>query len=94
MIVASTYLANWRYIYDKRCRCQLKDNDRENKNWVQHEYKPGDLVFLLEKDVKRKLKGNTGPFKILTAHTNGAVTIQCSDHFKERVNIRCLHPAL
>eukprot|EP00957_Ditylum_brightwellii_P041062 3109865-Ditylum_brightwellii.AAC.1 len=52
MIVASTYLANRRYIYEKRCRRQLKDNNRENKNQVHHEYKPGDLVFLLDNDVK------------------------------------------
>jgi hypothetical protein len=93
MIVASTYLANWRYIYDRRRRRQLADNDRENKRRIPPVYKTDDLVFLLDNDVKRKLQTKDGPFKVVTVHSNGTVTIQRSARVKERVNIRRLHPA-
>ena len=74
------------------CQRQAADNARENKNRLLHVYKKGDLVFLIDNDVKRKLKCHIGPFKVMTVHSNGTVTIQRSARVKERVNIRRLHP--
>eukprot|EP00957_Ditylum_brightwellii_P067760 5143150-Ditylum_brightwellii.AAC.1 len=93
MIVASTYLANWRYIYNCRRCCQLADNGRKNKPRIPHEYKPDDLTFLLNNNVKRKLQTKDGPFKVVVVHSNRTITIQHSDCVREQVNIRRLHPA-
>ena len=33
-----------------------------------------------------------GPFRIIQAHINGTITIQCTPHIVERINIRRVKP--
>lgn len=81
MVVPATYLANWR------------NNARENRSRIDYDYKRGDYVYVIIKDIKRKLAPTKqGPFRIVQVHTNATVTIQRSPHVTERINIRRLYP--
>ena len=94
MVIPATYLANWHYITNRRRKNVLYNNARENKSRIDYDYKVGDFVFLLTKDIQRKLAAiKTGPFRIVIVHTNATVTIQRSRNVVERVNIRRLFPA-
>ena len=55
MIINSTYLANRRFTRKKQRRNVLCNNSRENRKRVQYDYQPGPNVFILNKDIKRKL---------------------------------------
>ena len=92
MIVNATYVANWKSIKDRREKNMIQNNSRENNKRLNHDYQPGDRVFIINRDVKRKLDANEGPFEILKAHTNGTVEIRRSANVTERINIRRLHP--
>jgi len=92
MIVNATYVANWKTIKDQRERNILLNNARENSSRFSHDYQPGDKVFVTNRDTKRKLHPNEGPFVIHKVHTNGTVEIRRSANVTERINIRRLHP--
>ena len=60
----------------------------------QHEFQVNDQV-IKRQEVKAsdKLKPTfTGPHRILQVHTNGTVTIQLTNHIRERINIRRIQP--
>ena len=47
----------------------------------------------IDKDIKRKLNPDKeGPFKIVSVHTNGTITIRRSPTVTEKINIRRAHP--
>ena len=93
MIINATYLANWhRTTAHQRSRA-LQNTLRENASRISHDYQPNHMVYITDRDVKRKLDVKKGPFRIISAHTNGTVTIQRSPTVTERINIRRLHPA-
>ncbi|KAF0731356.1 hypothetical protein Ae201684_011419 [Aphanomyces euteiches] len=73
----------------------LKDNLRENKNRIPHEYVPGDMVRInlsADKDKRSKMSpATTGPFKVVATRPNGTVTID-RGKFLELINIRRLLP--
>lgn len=94
MVIPATYLANWRHIHTRRQKAILYDNARENRSRIDHDYAVGDYVYILTKDIQRKLAPiKQGPFVIVRVHTNATVTIQRSRRVTERVNIRRLFPA-
>jgi len=94
MIISATYLANWHQIHTRRHRNILYDNARENRKRIDYDYKVGDFVYVLTKEINRKLaQTKQGPFRILTIHTNATVTIRRSARVTERINIRRLFPA-
>ena len=94
MIVPATYLANWRHIHSTRRKNILYDNARENRSRIEHDYKEGDMVYVTDKDIKRKLApSKKGPFPIVQVHTNATVSIQRSNRVVERISIRRLYPA-
>ena len=94
MVIPATYLANWRHIHAHRHKNILYDNARENRTRIDHDYKVGDYVYIITKDIKRKLAPvKQGPFRISIIHTNATVTIQRSLRVTERINIRRLFPA-
>ena len=93
-MVPATYLANWRHIRDRRHKNILYNNARENRKRIDHDYKVGDYVYVLVKDIQRKLApAKQGPFCIVTVHTNATVTIRRSARVTERINIRRIFPA-
>ena len=71
MVLNSTYLANWKFTKDNQNRNVLYNNARENKKRIQHDYQPGQNVFILNKEKKIKLNPiKEGPFVIEKIHTN------------------------
>ena len=94
MVIPATYLANWRHIRSRRKKSVLYDNARENKSRIDHDYNIGDYVYIISKDITRKLDpAKEGPYMIIKVHTNATVTIQRSARVTERINIRRVYPA-
>ena len=94
MVVPATYLANWCHIHSCRHKIILYDNAHENRSRIEHDYKVGDFVHVITKDIQRKLAPvKQGPFKIKAVHTNATVTIQRSRTVAACINIRRLFPA-
>ena len=93
MIINATYLANWRTVNQNKIKRALYDNVRENKKRLDHDFQPGQNVFIINRDIKRKLSPDKeGPFEIISVHTNGTITIRRSHTVTERINIRRAHP--
>ena len=92
MVIHATYLANWHAIRQRNQSSVLRNNARENRRRQRHTYRVGDLVFVSNQDIKRKLAVKEGPFPITKVHTNGTITIQRSTAVSERINIRRVHP--
>ena len=67
---------------------------RENSKRSHHEYKVGDLVYLINHhSPSDKMKQAwLGPYKILQVHTNGTVTLE-RGQIHERISIRLLKPS-
>jgi len=75
----ATYLANWHKSTAHQRSRALQNNLNENAKRIQHhDYQPNDMEYLTNRDVKRKLDIKQGPFRIVSIHTNGTVTIQRS----------------
>ena len=71
-----------------------RNNARENKNRVEHEYKPGDKLMLRNEGTLRKLSApREGTFKVLKVNNNGTLRIQ-RGAIEETVNIRRCTPYL
>ena len=93
IIINATYIANWREIRQRQRKNVLYNNARENRNRISFDYQPGQFVYSVNKDIKRKLNPNKdGPYEIVGVHTNGTLTIRRSPTVLERVNIRRVHP--
>jgi hypothetical protein len=93
MIINTTYIANWRQIRQKQRNNALINNARENKSRISHDYQPGQQIYIINRDIKRKLSPDKeGPFAIKKIHTNGTLTIQRSPTVLERINIRRVLP--
>ena len=94
MVVPATYLANWRNIHSQRRKNIMYDNARENSKRVDYDYKVGEYVYIIIKDIQRKLNPiKEGPYEILKVHTNATVIIKRSTNVVERINIRRIFPA-
>ena len=89
MLINTTYIANWRQIRQRQRNNALLNNARENRARIPHDYQPGQQVYIVNRDIKRKLSPDKeGPFDIVRVHTNGTLTIRRSPTVLERINIR------
>ena len=69
-----------------------KNNAKENKSRIDHEYKKGNKVLLTKPGIIPKLSAPcTGPHEVLGVYPNGTVLIS-RGYIRERVNIRRLTP--
>ena len=76
MIINATYVANWHAVKQRQKQEVLYNNARENKSRQYHDYQQGQFVYNKSKDIKRKLNPDKeGPFKSVSAHINGTITI-------------------
>ena len=92
MILPLKFKADWARIRQQRQHAMIKNNDRENKSRIPHEYKVGDKVLLTKPGIIPKLTSpRTGPHEILGVYPNGTVLIQ-KGIVQERVNIRRITP--
>lgn len=80
MIFRQKIKVDWQLLKEQR-QCQaIANNAKENKTCLQHEYKVGDLVLIVEKSYERakkaKLSSPTqGPYEIIRVYTNGNIRI-------------------
>ena len=78
MILPIAFQADWEAIRARRQQQVIKDNVKENKGRLQHDYSIGDKVLVLDPiSKKRKLERITdGPFIMTRIHKNGTARIQ------------------
>ena len=94
MLLPVKFEANWAQLKMKRQQEMLRNNERENKSRIPHEYKVGDLVTLNKPGIFRKMSTpKLGPYAIERVYSNGTVLIR-KGPVAERVNIRRCHPFL
>ena len=92
MLLPVKFQADWTRIKQKRQTEINRNNDRENKNRIPHQYQPGDKVLLTKPGIQRKMSApRTGPHNVESVYTNGTVRIR-RGAVSERVNIRRLTP--
>jgi hypothetical protein len=96
MIFHQAVKIDWQLLKDECRKQSTNNNKKENKNRLQHEYKVGDLVLIVEKPYERhkqpKLSSPTqGPYKITRVYDNGNVCIK-RGNFYEDISIRRLCP--
>lgn len=96
MIFRQKIKIDWQLLKEQRRRQAIANNAKENKTRIQHEYKVGDLVLIVEKSYERakkaKLSSPTeGPYEILRVYTNGNVRIR-RGNYDEDISIRRLRP--
>ena len=67
---------NWQLITNNKRKQFACNNARENTERIPHQYKVGDEILRIKRGVQRKYsKHKSDPYKIITVHTNGTVTI-------------------
>lgn len=87
MILPIRYLADWEYLRQVRQKQMTRDNQRENKNRLEHKYSEGDKVLLTKPGIQPKMDApRTGPHVISKVWSNGTVTLQ-QGAVSKRVNI-------
>ena len=93
MIFNLKSIIDWRTITARKQKQVIKDNLRENKGRIDHEYSIGDKIYLRPSGVQRKLEiQNKGPYRITHVHANGTVRLQMGIK-NIKVNIRRIEPA-
>ncbi len=92
MILPIKFKADWERIRQRRQQTMEKNNERENKSRINHEYKKGDKVLLSTPGIVPKLSApRTRPHEVLGVYPNGTVLLR-RGVVRERVNIRRLTP--
>ena len=91
-ILNTKFVADWRYIQQRKQRIIKQNNQKENAKRIPHQYNVGDKVLLHLGDIKTKFDSQySGPHKIVQVNNNGTVRIQ-QGPVTETVNIRIIHP--
>jgi hypothetical protein len=92
MILPITFKIDWDALQRNKQEEANKNNARENKGRVEHEYHPGDKAYIQkERDIRKLSAPREGPFTITAVYNNGTVDLK-QGAVTERVNIRRLTP--
>jgi len=93
MLLPIRFKADWARIKARRQEEMLRNNERENRSRIPHNYQVGDKILLDVQGIKRKLRTpvRTGPYTIQRIYSNGTIRIQ-RGAVTERVNIRRVSP--
>ena len=91
MILNIEHQANWEYIHQRKQDIIDKNNIKENKNQIPHEYACGDQILLKKGTENKYEQPYSGPHPILQVHDNGTVTIQ-KGAISKWVNIQQITP--
>ncbi len=93
MLLPIKYKVKWTEIAQRRQREMIKNNERENRSRIPHEYEIGSKVLLTDsRKVRLKLdKPRNGPYTVLAVYNNGTIKIR-KGHVTQTVNIRRLTP--
>ena len=63
-----------------------------NQRRISHDYQPGDEVLKLTYKPGKLETRATGPYEVISVHTNGTLTIRLSPATIERINVRRVKP--
>ena len=96
MLLQQRVVTDWENIKEKRRAQAEKNNSKENKGRVQHEYKVGDLVLLVTPAYERKNQvkissPTAGPYRITKVYNNGTIRI-LRGAYEDKVSIRRVRP--
>ena len=92
MLLPIQFKADWESIRARRQTFINKNNERENKNRLDHQYKVGDLVSKFRPGKLRKLRRRKdGPFRVESVPDNGTIRIR-KGAVLETVNVRRVEP--
>ena len=86
--------ANWEAIEKRRLEIAQRNNVRENRNRIAHDYKRNDKILLANDGNERRKIGDApflGPYVIEHVYDNGTVRIK-RNRYSETVNIRRIKP--
>ena len=91
MIFNIQHVANWEFTRQKK-QCHIdKNNKAENAKHIDHQYKEGDLVLLLQGTENKYEAPYKGPYCMLQVYDNGTVRLQVGA-VEDTVNLRRLTP--
>jgi transposase len=81
-------------ILQDKCQVVVDDNLRRvNQRRRHHGYQPGDECLAFDPTATSKLDTRyLGPFRIVSTHVNGTITIQRTPHVTDRLNICQIQP--
>ena len=93
MLFDIPYVADWNKIGDFRQHQTDQNNTRENKAWVDYDYKLGGQVLIWKDGILHKSESHydSEPWTITTVHTNGTIRVERRSK-SERINIRRVAP--
>lgn len=92
MFLPIAFEADWQRIRNRRQAEITRNNERENRLRISHEYKVGDKVLVQKPGILRKLTTpRQGPYQIVQVNTNGTIRIQ-RGAVTETINIRRVTP--
>jgi len=92
MILRTKMEANVEHVRTLRENAIYKNNQRENKRRIKHNYKEGDKVLILSGGLDPKLQLHQGPYKVLSYDkASGTLHIQ-RRNYVEPINIRNVRP--
>lgn len=86
--------ADWARINNKRQQEINRNNARENRSRIPHEYKVGDKVLLRKPGLLRKMTApRQGPYNVEQVYTNGTIRVR-RGAISDRINVRRVTPFL
>ena len=94
MIMQTKTRVDWNLIKKLRWKNMMQNNNKENKQRINHQYQVGDLILIVKKKEDRSTKldkPTEGPYAITAVHDNGTVTI-LRNTYQERINIWRIKP--
>jgi hypothetical protein len=86
------FVANWANIKERKQNAINKNNEKENKNRIDHTYEVGDQVLI--KNAQNTKFGNDpylGPYQVIRVNDNGTLRIT-RGATADVINIRNVHP--
>ena len=89
MIIRHLYEDNWRCLPNRHFEAMLPDNDRESSTRLELFYQIDDHVMIRAPIHFRARTSaiSSGPFAILTVHTNATVTIEYFGRLNKSVSV-------
>jgi hypothetical protein len=89
MLFDIPYIADWNKIGKFRQRQTDHNTERENKSWLDYDYKVGDKVLIRKDGILQKAESpyHREPWTITSVHTNGTIRVTRGTKL-ERINIR------
>jgi hypothetical protein len=78
MLFDISFVADWHKIGEQKQSLTNRGNQQKNAKHIDHNYKVGDKVLLINEGILHKAESAYGkePWTITTVHTNGTIKIQ------------------